>query len=736
MITVYNANNLAQQWFFQRAYLHLEAAGKLDEKFVNPNKTFLSLESYFANIGTLIRDLKATYALIPSDEEPFEINANTRAIKIPAAFAKGVAVVGDDMSEVITFTIDRYFDYVDLGGTDIYVQWILPGEDGGNGISKITLIDFETIPGKIRFGWPLTDKLTQYAGKVTFAVRFVVENKTNPNKYDYVFNTSPATINIMPGMNISVAEADFAEINIKDEFDRFVENSQNPYLPTAESPFWTDERNGGAGKDLEIDSPAAIDPEEDELVLKAQALVNGNGYIDYKWFFKQGGRESEFDAIEIVSGDVFTVNNVAYELVYDENGERTGYPKDGKRVGSEQYYTASGEGESLAYTLYLDTELRTEDGPFYERFTTLTINKRPENFDELEEAEQDKYRNVTGAYWVQASNYVGEDDLYIDPAQPELGTLPPINKSTGSSSSDCVVPTPKAVSVKAEPAKTVFIEGGSVELKATLSEDPGKPLRTYSWYKNTESSEMVMEEVNLVKREDVNFAADEAKEPALELTGETLIPGWYYFDVDSQLNRAIAETKSSHAYRVTNLPVKPTLTLEYCNWNTIWDESDPAVIEEFFNNPANWHEVDPEDGMMPNVAKRGEPVRLRVSAKLGDTNIADLYEDKVLVENLLTDGLTYKWYIIPLDATPDTNSEDEGIYLDATSVLNFSDESNNSEIKWGQALDTNQLDVLVSKDNTVTSYYCEVINTLKVDEDESKSATFGLEDYNRIFNIW
>ena len=157
MITVYNANNLAQQWFFQRAYAYLDVHGELKPELVNENKTFLSLESYFASIGTLISK-RPEFALIPSDEEPFEINANTRTIKIPSSFAKGVAVAGDDMSEVITFTIDRYFDYVDLAGTEICVQWEIQGVDGGTGISYITLIDLETVPGKIRFGWPLTEK--------------------------------------------------------------------------------------------------------------------------------------------------------------------------------------------------------------------------------------------------------------------------------------------------------------------------------------------------------------------------------------------------------------------------------------------------------------------------------------------------------------------------------------------------------------------------------------------------
>ena len=728
MITVYNANNLAQQWFFQRAYLHLEATGKLDKKFENPNKTFLSLESYFANIGTLIRDLKATYAMIPSDEEPFEINANTRAIKVPAAFAKGVAVVGDDMSEVITFTIDRYFDYVDLGGTDIYVQWILPGEDGGTGISKITLIDFETIPGKIRFGWPLTDKLTQHAGKVTFAVRFVVENKTNPNKYDYVFNTSPATINIMPGMNINIADADFPETNIKGEFDIFVENSQNPYLPNAESPFWTDERKGGAGKDLELDSPAAINVDEDSddydsLTLTAQALVNGNGYIDYKWYFQQGGKDpdgKEYDAIEILADDErFIIDNTVYELVYNENGERTGYPKDNKRVGSEQYYTQHTDGPD-GYLLYLENELDPADGPFYERFTTLTIKPRPEGRED-----EQLFRDVTGKYWVQASNYVGEQPLYIDPDNTDLGILDAINKSTGASSSPCVVPTPKEVTVEKEPTKTVFIDGATVELKAVLSKDEGKPFRTYSWYKNTTSPEMVMEEVNLVKKTSVDLSKEAPQEPELELTGETLIPGWYYFDVDSQLNRAIADVKSTHPYRVVEPPKKPELILEYCVLSGVEN------IEDHLADPSNWIPY-PAEGVNSNTFDTGDLIRLRVRPEINGVLAETLFDDGVLIDNIYTDEISYDWYIVEND-NPNVEGE-VGELLTGENIYQYSDIDENGLVKYGTPLHSNYLDVWCQYRNSpITSFYCVVTNRL-----DDRKATFDLESYGErhIFEIW
>ena len=75
------------------------------------------------------------------------------------------------MCEIITFTIDRYFDYVDLTDTDIAIQWKTNQEEG---MSLIKLVDIKTLEseGKIRFGWPITKVLTKNAGNITFSVRF------------------------------------------------------------------------------------------------------------------------------------------------------------------------------------------------------------------------------------------------------------------------------------------------------------------------------------------------------------------------------------------------------------------------------------------------------------------------------------------------------------------------------------------------------------------------------------
>ena len=693
MITVYNAKNLAQQWFFKRAYDHLERAGLLLEASQNDNKTFLSLEGYFANIGNLIQ-LRTEYAMIPSDEEPFEINANTRSIKIPAAFAKGVAITGDDMSEVITFTIDRYFDYVDLAGTNICVQWDLPGEDGGTGISHITMIDLETIPGKIRFGWPLTEKLTQFAGKVSFAVKFFITNKDDLSKHDYVLNTLPAVITILPGLN--VVNPSFSETNIDGEFLKFVKNSDNPGLPPAPSPKWTDYREGGIGKDLKLDSPAKIDLNSDSLTLTAQAQVTDNGYIKYSWYFKQEGLESNYPAVLITEeDDRFIVSNYDYQLIKN-------IPADGKRVINEQYYVKVAGAEADAYELYVGDTLDPE-GEYYERFTSLTIKPRNE-----ENMNDEYYQNITGAYWVAAENFTGTNKIELDPEKPELGTIPAMNYSTPAESHPCIVPTPQPVDIISEPNETVFIESPVVTLKVDTNVDNGKPHRTYIWYRNDTTPDMKFEDANKISEGMV-----------LNLQDDTLVPGWYYVDINS------------HPSRVVNNPIKPSLKLEYCNWTSVL-ESDQDMRDAFLNAEENWHEVDPVDGMLSNVARRGDVVRLRVTPSHGDKPVSDFYLENDLISNLFTDGITNKWHIIPLDSDPDVNSDSEGILLTPENIGDFSDEANNGKIKYNCPIDANYLDVWCTYDTTeITSYYCEVTNTL-----DSKSETFKLADYKRIFNIW
>jgi hypothetical protein len=115
------------------------------------------------------------FVMMPLDEETFNIDLNSRAISVPSTFFKVNGKVGgvqaDQMAELVVFETDRYFDYMDLANTHIYVQWQLPNAEQSTGATLISMKDLSK-PGKIRFAWPLYDVITQYSGNVKFSVRF------------------------------------------------------------------------------------------------------------------------------------------------------------------------------------------------------------------------------------------------------------------------------------------------------------------------------------------------------------------------------------------------------------------------------------------------------------------------------------------------------------------------------------------------------------------------------------
>lgn len=174
----------------------------------------MGLEQYFAWLPTLMSYEKTApdgtkipiglqYAILPVDEEVFEINANTRQITIPENFRKnGIAVQGDQVAEVVYFKIARYFDFMDLNNTIIYIQYETP--DGTQDASLEWVRDIETEPDYLIFGWALDSRITATSGTLKFSVRFVSLDDPQDGelpdniKYTYSLNTLQASVNIQP----------------------------------------------------------------------------------------------------------------------------------------------------------------------------------------------------------------------------------------------------------------------------------------------------------------------------------------------------------------------------------------------------------------------------------------------------------------------------------------------------------------------------------------------------------
>jgi hypothetical protein len=173
----YNSEDSIKKYnfLFRKAWQKLNNNGlkEKDQQDADKGKeAFSNLAHYFGYLKDLIA-IDPIYLMMPIDEEPFNIEANSRTIKPPSDLSQCRGVQSDNYAEIVTFIVDRYFDYKDLTTANVAVQW-RNETSKAEGVSFIDLFDLETYgaDNKIRFGWPLTAEMTSAPGNLTFAVRF------------------------------------------------------------------------------------------------------------------------------------------------------------------------------------------------------------------------------------------------------------------------------------------------------------------------------------------------------------------------------------------------------------------------------------------------------------------------------------------------------------------------------------------------------------------------------------
>lgn len=167
-----------------------------------------------------------TYSTLPSNEPRFIIDANSRTIKIPPEF-QFLGVKNDHKAETVYFEIDRYFDNEDLSTHTCVVQF--ENKSGEGGIYPVTIMDTESVDGKIIFGWEIMSDATTIVGDIIFSVRFYsLDNYV----FTYNFNTLPAKSVILDTLNVddpTVVENYPSELEAW--LDRMNDLSQNVVKP-------------------------------------------------------------------------------------------------------------------------------------------------------------------------------------------------------------------------------------------------------------------------------------------------------------------------------------------------------------------------------------------------------------------------------------------------------------------------------------------------------------------------
>ena len=470
-----------------------------------------TLEEYFSWLKVLSKFDKK-FTRLPIDEECFEINANTRAINIPASFKKnGVAIQGDDLAEIVYFKIDRYFDYMDLANTVIFIQWETPRDASGNIIKSVSpayIKDIESEPGKLIFGWALSDAITGTAGTLKFSVRFFqwkndeTEGEENASKeIVYSFSTLTASVTIHPSINFN-PETD--EYKLDDVGERLIERIKESQIV------------GGYGADTPIfivdllEEEYDLDPISEEFELQVKAQTSDTGAISYIWKYQglnEDNTPNENDKKELESAN-------SYEIIDMTNLEAI--PK------SRTYYYMSStdeEGNPTRPVLYTGaipptTDWVTKHGALYEKLSAVKAKE-------------------AGIYQAEAKNRMTN------------------SMSTGYSIK-AVFPRPKFVKITQQPiARGVLQASNGVETPQTLSvfADNTDGVLTYQWEKDPNYGPLFNGEAS----------AFEVIEGATEATYIAKEPGHYRVKVTNTRNKADIY-EFSNITRITNFPASPIVT--------------------------------------------------------------------------------------------------------------------------------------------------------------------------------
>lgn len=597
---------------FTEAYEYLR---DLDKGYVDENKErFGSLAEYYSHMADFFETQKYKYVMLPIDEEPFKIDLNTRTIEVPLSFVKCASVQSDQLAETIIFVADRYFDYMDLATTNIYVQWTIPenkklGTKEYNGATEIEMIDLESQPGKIKFAWPLNEKITAVPGVVKFSVRFFRLNKDSSSEYNlaYSLNTIEKEIIIkealQPELNRKNIETPISDNLFK---NAIIDNlySDEGVIPPLRPEYVTPGSNIDADTMVEINGTKIVSLDNNTITLRAQAVVADAGDITYRWYHSPDDDEKTYYDCEKYpvfddDGNIIENSFTTFGLVQDNY-----IPVNPtERVKKERYYEKIGENGYKLYTGVIPTEI-----PLYERYTTFTVPNTgkitgyykaeasnsiavPNGYSRYKGnlTEEEFNNNIEEKFYEKDESGYRIADFTFNPnkiyyVKKVLTT--PIPKPTDS----CLLPPP---------AEIVFKENGSLMngiiltskgedeeqifealLSVNIAEDNYNPQISYEWRRSAIS------EANAIDLEN-NEAYITTTTNSLKVNE----PGWYSVNVISELNRTIKNKLSVNkdgnpmACKVTFAPQPPYVELPDSNKEIINNVPCSFTVNATIKNP-------------------------------------------------------------------------------------------------------------------------------------------------------
>ncbi len=714
VVKVDSVNYEQYRIFFSDAYKYLEELeikeGRtiLHDEDINEEKTFTSVAQYFKYIEEFKDCDKKDFFLLklPLDEGLLEIDANSRVINVPASFSKNSIMQKDKIAETLVFTIDRFIDNIDLCNvSSIYVQWTAP--DGKGGIREwatpIELIDRDSIPNKIKFGWTIDEIVTLYPGKVSFAVTFFISDEDQDNKVAYRLTTLSQSFEVKPVLQPEI-NSNTTINRPSNALNRVIRNNnypgqgiKNPLTPEFISP----------GLDLPSEE-TLIGEGEGTLTLKAQALVSDEGIISYDWYYvpyggvykyrcgikdyddndnklyysinfekeveKDAGRESnilkaaDYNMLIQESKNLFvkiSEDSTDFKLIPSEQ------EKDGDLI--EIFYDSIGT-VSTSYEEILDENKMNAKDRFY---VSINGNYEPYNKENEEHKEKTKYEKYTKFTVPPTGNVIGK---YFVSAKNSIYP----NTSSAQSSTECYLYGPNDISFteNGDLEETTFIETErtyhigekiSVEEFELIANDEikdklipydsnGTVITTpteetiVDHYQPKESGiKIIFNKVNLTLDLDsfgtFNYAWQGTKtegdwtDSVLENETSNSItvfePGWYKAEISTKKNRQ-QKTKNSSTCRAVFNPITPTLSV--VEYDSTKPTSTTAEGEWQNRNEENeYFNIDASPNSLILLVVDGDIITEEITKDENDEIVSTPVSQKN--SKLYTDGIQYEWRI-------------------------------------------------------------------------------------------
>lgn len=535
MITLIKKSNAtAYNWLYEQAELDLKTNGimteyKLDSEG-NPTEEvnhITSLEEYFSYIKELSVLNKIKYTTLPLDEDVFEIDLNTRTITVPAAFAKnGISVQGDEIAEVVYFRCNRYFDAVDLQTRRVFIQWESAAKDeNGKAIKGVSVpwsVDYESEPGYIIIGWPLSTKITSAPGTVKFSVRFYEWNE-DLQQITYSLSTLVQTATIKPGFDYDLKEMILDGSLIDDARSLILDRFENTIPVNAQGDAANPEiigylvRKGTVNFTILTPNEAferqcLAENEEgfkaNPIELAVAAVSEDAGRLSYEW------KRRPLDRAE---GDQFVL--IPSELKYIVTA-------DTDRVEGKLYFEKISD-DPEAYQVYEGVFSGDPDEPEENQPEIPTIYER------VSAASVDS----TGYYKVLITNRV--------------------NNATGNTESlICIVPAPEAPVINTDVAERAALRANDYDVTLSVgAEAPDEGKLTYQWKRIAPGAEQaeVIEDAN-----EAEFVVNGTEEV---IDGVAVGDGTYFVEITNNLNKE-ANMIVSGACRVTHAASIPEVALD------------------------------------------------------------------------------------------------------------------------------------------------------------------------------